>query len=316
MWRVWRACIKKLTKTGKRAITFGKRLAKASVKFKRAAKKDLALAARRRQTLFRRAARLFGAPTPPVAEDVVVSLTSFPARIDGVHQVIASLLDQSVWARKIVLYLSLSEFPDRSVPNSLARLEGDRFEIRFVAENLRPHKKLQYALVDFPGTWIATVDDDRLYPVGWLSRLLDTAAESPQTIICGRGRLMRVADGGFLPFGDWPFVELPAPSFLLFPVGSWGVLYSPGALDPIVSDRALLEKLAPLDDDTWHKAMSLLQNVPCRASGEKLMPSVRFKRNSKLWHVNESRMDETLDSVFGHFGSTDVILAKEATLRH
>ena len=54
-------------------------------------------------------------------------------------------------SEKIVLYLSLDEFPDRTVPNELSALAGDRFEIRFVEGNLRPYKKLLYALTDFPG---------------------------------------------------------------------------------------------------------------------------------------------------------------------
>ena len=199
-----------LRNAGWRAFKLGKRLKKAAVTLKKAAFKNLPIARRRGEAVYRRAARVLGAPKPVVAEDVVVSLTSFPARIGKVHHVVSSLLDQSAQPHKIVLYLSLCEFPDRSVPKRLTRLEGDRFEVRFVAENLRSHKKLQYALIDFPDAWIATADDDRLYPADWLSRLLRGAAESSGTIICMRGRRMIVSEGRFLPFGDWPFVEIGA----------------------------------------------------------------------------------------------------------
>jgi hypothetical protein len=315
MLRVREERVKMLRNAGWRAFKLGKRLKKAAVTLKKAAFKNLPIARRRGEAVYRRAARVLGAPKPVVAEDVVVSLTSFPARIGKVHHVVSSLLDQSAQPHKIVLYLSLCEFPDRSVPKRLTRLEGDRFEVRFVAENLRSHKKLQYALIDFPDAWIATADDDRLYPADWLSRLLRGAAESSGTIICMRGRRMIVSEGRFLPFGDWPFVE-SAPSFLLFPVGSWGTLYPPGSLNALVGDRELIRKLTPLDDDIWAKAMSLMQDVPCRALGGYFNAPVRFRANIRLWSVNEHLVDETLNNTFGHFGLTaDAVLAKEKTLR-
>jgi hypothetical protein len=263
--------------------------------------------------------RLLGAKLPPVAEDIIVSLTTFPLRLGKLHHVVSSLLDQSLRPRKVVLYLSLCEFPERSVPKSLARLEGDQFEIRFVAENLRSHNKLQFALVDFPGKWIATADDDRLYPVNWLSSLFAGALESPRTIVSTVGRRMVVGDGRLLPYRQWPHDYSPRPSFLLFPVGSWGVLYPPDTLNSAIGDRDLIRRLAPRDDDTWFKVMSLLQNVPCRALGTMgFMPDLRFKHNVRLWDVNQYGvlMDEALNLVFDHFGLTaDTLLAKEAALQ-
>ena len=52
---------------------------------------------------------------------IIVSLTSYPPRIDSVHKVVESLYRQSVPADAIVLYLSLDEFPQAaaSLPGSL-----------------------------------------------------------------------------------------------------------------------------------------------------------------------------------------------------
>jgi hypothetical protein len=312
MRRLRDECTKKLKNAGWRAFKFGKGL-------RRAAFKNLPIALRRGATVYRRAARGLGAPKPAVAEDVVVSLTSFPPRIGKLHHVISSLLDQSVQPRKIVLYLELGDFPGRSVPKPLSRLKGDRFEIRFVSENLRPHNKLKFALTDFPGAWIATTDDDRLYSVNWLARLLESAAQSPRTIICTCGHRMGVAHGRLMPFRDWAMDESPRPSFLLFPVGSWGILYPPETLNPAVGDPQLIRKLAPLNDDVWFKAMSLMQNVPCRASGGRhSMPPIHFKQDIRLWDINQrgTLVDEALNNVFGHFGLTaGAILAKEAALQ-
>jgi hypothetical protein len=221
--------------------------------------------------------------------------------------------------RKVVLYLSLPEFPDRAIPKSLARLFGDRFEIRFQPENLRSYNKLQFALRDFPEMWIATCDDDRLYDANWLARLVRVAAEHPRTVVSTVGRRMIVDGDRFLPYQDWPYDHSAIPSFLLFPVGSWGILYPPGSLHPAIADRNLISELAPLDDDSWFKAMSLMQNVPCRAVGGKYsMPSLKFEHNVRLWDLNQRGplMDEALQRVFGHFGLTaGALIAKESTLR-
>lgn len=154
--------------------------------------KRYAIALRSGEIAVRQAARAAGLWQPEVVEDLVVSLTSFPVRISKLHRVIRGLLEQSLQPRKIVLYLSLDEFPDRTVPTELAALAGDRFEIRFVEGNLRPYKKLLYALTDFPGATIVTVDDDNLYPSDCLARLWKASAANPRTVICVRGRCMRI----------------------------------------------------------------------------------------------------------------------------
>jgi hypothetical protein len=128
-----------------------------------------------------------------------------------------------------------------------------------------------------------------------------------------------IAHGRFLPYRDWPLYDSPLRSFLLFPEGSWGILYPPGSLDPAIGDRNLIRKLALLNDDVWFKAMSLMRNVPCSASGQwQRISPIHFKPNVRLWDLNQHGQltDEALGNVFGHFGLTaDTVLAKEATLR-
>ena len=272
----------------------------------------------RRAFAIRRMARELGLWEPPVAENLIVSFTSFPARIERVHRVVQSLLNQSLQPRKIVLYLSDHEFAADSVPQRLARLEDGRFEIRFVGENLRSYNKLLFAMVDFPTAWIATFDDDRLYPVHTLATLWKAAARNPSVIICSGGRRMVVHDGHFATYREWPMVQSPEPSFWVLPLGGFGVLYPPGSLNPVIGDRSLIRELAPLNDDIWFKAMSLTQGVPCSTiGGAYLMPPLKFKSNTTLSKLNRDGrgQDIALRQVFEHFGLTvDAILAKEARL--
>jgi hypothetical protein len=272
----------------------------------------------RRAFAIRRIARELGLWQPRLAENLIVSFTSFPARIERVHRVVQSLLGQSLQPRKIVLYLSSDEFAGESVPRQLAQLEDGRFEIRFVGENLKSYNKLLFAMVDFPTAWIATFDDDRLYPVHTLATLWKAAARNPSTIICSGGRQMVVHDGRFATYRDWPIIQSPEPSFWVLPLGGFGVLYPPGSLNPAIGDRSLIRDLAPSNDDIWFKAMSLTQDVPCSATGgAHLMPPLKFKSNTTLSKLNQDGrgQDIALRQVFEHFGLTvDAILAKEARL--
>jgi hypothetical protein len=307
----WLFCQRKIKYAGGQSFRWAK-------KFQRRAVRHFPVLRRQGEMVYRNAATFFGTAEVGIADNIVVSLTSFPLRINKLHYVISSLLDQSIQPRKLVLYLSLSEFPHRVIPTNLARLTNDRFEVRFIAENLRSHNKLQFALTDFPDTWIATADDDRLYPRNWLARLLVDAARNPQTIICARARRMIVTDGQFVPFRKWPSDTSSNPSFLLYPVGSCGVLYPPGSLNSAVGDRQLIQSLASHDDDTWLKAMSLLQNVPVRVwSEQQQIPALHFRGDVKLWDLNQRGIlvDVALQRVFGHFGLTGgMVLDKEADL--
>ena len=59
-------------------------------------------------------------------EHVVVSMTSFFARINSVHKVVQNLLKQSVKPDLIVLYLSLDEFADKCLPKQLIDLQNNK----------------------------------------------------------------------------------------------------------------------------------------------------------------------------------------------
>jgi glycosyl transferase family 2 len=258
----------------------------------------------------RRAWRKLSARSP---DRLVVSLTSFPPRIGEAHNVVRALLGQSVRARKIVLYLSLDEFPDRRVPRALDELVQDRFEIRYVPGNLGPYKKLLYALDDFPDCFIATCDDDRVCPPDWLERLWFAALDHPRTIVCTRGRRILSDDAGFRPYEEWPKIKSFGPSHFLLPLGSWGTLYPPDAFCPEARDRALIHALAPLQDDLWFKVMSLTRDVPCLAvGGHQYMRKLEFEDATKLWDINQTQNDIVWDRTLRHFDlGLEAMLAKE-----
>ena len=77
---------------------------------------------------------------------IVVSLTTFPARIDECYFAIKSLMIQSYPADRIILWLAKNQFPDEKLPSKYDKLIARGLEVRYCEEDLRSHKKYYYAL--------------------------------------------------------------------------------------------------------------------------------------------------------------------------
>src|SRR6056297_73800 len=89
---------------------------------------------------------------------LILSLTTYPARIDKIWMVIETLLDQTVKPDKIMLWLYEGEFPEKdNLPADLLKLEKRGVEIHFCNENLYPHKKYYYTMKKYPDTDLITV---------------------------------------------------------------------------------------------------------------------------------------------------------------
>lgn len=197
--------------------------------------------------------------------DVIVSLTSFPFRIPRVHLVIECFLRQTILPQKIVLWLSVDQFPEREacLPISLTSLVGDIFEIRFVEGDIRSHKKYYYALKEFPENPILLVDDDLYYPTDMISQMLNARDAHPQSVICRYGSIAKYADGAILPYNEW-WDEVQGssdhPNFFLGTGG--GTLLRLSQLYKDVLNIDLARTLTPLADDVWTNAMINMADTP------------------------------------------------------
>ena len=203
---------------------------------------------------------------------LIVSLTSYPARIDTVYQTVESILNQTLAPHKVVLYLGMDRFPkkEQNLPANLLKLRSDRFEIHFVEKDLRSYTKLIPALREFPDDIIVTADDDIVYPENWLALLYDGYKKFPKCIQAHRGFVMRVTENEILPYLCWPrgpYIQgkgyfgvtgdNSVPGFKNFFTGVSGTLYPPHSLHPDVMNEKLFKSLAPTEDDVWFWAMAV-----------------------------------------------------------
>lgn len=216
-----------------------------------------------------------------------ISLTSHPPRYKYLRPCLLSLLVQDIRADGVLLWIEHADLA--ALPAGVKALQRFGLTIIPCENGLRSYKKLIPALRLHPHSYIATADDDQIYPRDWLSGLV--AATAPGVIAYHRGHRMRFeADGVTAPYGSWDQeIADQLPDDVVVPTGVAGILYPPGAFDPSVTDRALFETLAPTSDDLWfrwmaHLAGSRYHKAPLGGPRDALPTS----SVAHLWAINNS----------------------------
>lgn len=240
--------------------------------------------------------------------DLVVSLTSFPARIKTVSYTIESVLEQDCKPDKVVLWLAEPQFPngEKDLPKRLLRLKKFGLEICWTKGDIRSYKKLIPALVAFPESVIVTIDDDVYYPPTWLGRLYTSYISSPEKIHCHRGNVMKFHNGQPAPYNSWcyDYVNGPMSSLDIVQTGVGGVLYPPHCLYKDVTDSEIFMSLAHDTDDLWFWAMAVLQGTQiCVVSGNQNdFDPVYIVNSPSLWGSNiHGHNDEVLARLFAKY---------------
>lgn len=195
-------------------------------------------------------------------EQVIVSLTSFPAAIPYAVQAIRSILDGSLLPDRIVLYLDTQKFPGEVLPPELEALKSEcpLLEVRFDPAEIRSYKKLVPALRDFPEDVIVTIDDDIQYHRDMLRDLVRLHRQLPDAIIAHRVRKVKL-DAPYRAWRKYKWYDFLFKrihrSHLAMLTGVGGVLYPPHALDEAMLDPKLFMAMAPTNDDVWFWAAAV-----------------------------------------------------------
>lgn len=199
---------------------------------------------------------------PPIEKaDVLVSLTSYPARIKTVHLTVESLLNQSCKPKNVLLWLATEQFPnkDRDLPEPLLALREKGLIIDWY-HDIRSYKKLIPTLQKYPKDIIITADDDLIYPQDWLLKLYSAYLSDKKTIWCHRAhRLLLNENGDILPYKQWNLkVSKNIPSVSNFCTSGAGVLYPPRTFHKHILAEDRFMRIAPNADDIWFWAMCIL----------------------------------------------------------
>lgn len=225
---------------------------------------------------------------PSLVDDMtkpIVSLTSFPARINAVWMVLISMFYQTHQPGKIWLILTEEEFPKgkSSLPKSLLRMEKVGVEIFFIPYNLKPHNKYYYALSMVNDRDVITIDDDLFYWDNTIERLYKLKEKHPG-LICANMALQILKDGDKFCYKR---VTSHACGHSLMAQGVGAVLYPSQFRTKNLFNQKDIVKLCISNDDNWLKANEILADVKVCTNGvyPHPMPLLKSQRYA-LWKKN------------------------------
>jgi hypothetical protein len=195
---------------------------------------------------------------------VIISLTSYPARIPHIHRTIFSLLKQSVKPDEIILWLGEELFPNRNndLPEILLMLFKHGLTINY-CKDIKSFTKLIPVMCTYPNDIIVTVDDDIIYSPKLLETLLNSY-EIDKTLIHAHiaNKILFTSNGVLKPFDEFEMKpENMVASYLNIQGGIGGCLYPPKSLHKDFVNETLFMNLCPTADDLWFWAMAVMNET-------------------------------------------------------
>ncbi len=225
-------------------------------------------------------------------ETVIVSLTSFPARIGTVDETVKSLLLQKKKPDTVVLWLAKTQFPqgEKELPQQLLKLQAFGLKIDWCGD-IRSYKKLIPTLEQYPEAIIVTADDDVYYRKNWLKMLYEMHLAYPESICAHRVTKFYLQDEQYKVVRGGEDIWPGQPTILHVATGCGGVLYPPHTLYKDTTNPQLFMELCPTNDDIWFWLMAVLNGTKVCA------PQSKKKRHIELIYVPGTQEGPTLCSI-------------------
>ena len=231
-----------------------------------------------------------------LSKQVVVSLTSYPARFQSLCLSLLSLAGQTVKPDGIIVWISHEDKDAFLAHPGLSKLVATfKISVGYVP-NWRSYKKLLPALIKFPDAYIVTADDDLYYWPTWLEELTAEVVSNPADTVAHRVHRVVFDDcQGPLPYVVWPKVIADRGIGVAnFPTTGGGVIFPPNCFKEGVRDIDLALELCPSSDDIWVYFWLLLSGRAVRATGS---PNKEvgwpIPQAASLWSTNAKAGNDT-----------------------
>lgn len=245
---------------------------------------------------------------------LIVSLTSYPARIQFVKETIESLLNQDYPDFKVILWLSKTQFEieKAELPSDLLNQSKNKnFEIKWVDDDLRPHKKYIYAAKSYPEDPLVIVDDDAIYSPNMLKILATSYLRHPDCISANRVNLIQFnRHKEFRSYTGWTMgykALIDTPSFQLLPTGVGGVLYPPHAISKEAINPSVIKGVCIDADDLWLKINTVMSGYKTVLAKDFVLPkTIDGSQETALWKSNvfKEGNDQALQKILKYLDST------------
>lgn len=223
-------------------------------------------------------------------QKVIVSLTSFPKRIETVWITIETIFRQTVKPDEVILWLADTQFEGmEQLPETLIALQNRGLTIRF-CDDLRSHKKYYYTMQEYPDDLIILMDDDMFYPYDTIEKLLKMHEQYPEDV-CVMTAQKIIKDKPPSYWANPALNERLQHSDELQIFSGSGSLYPPNALNDQLFDKEKIKNLCPYADDLWLTAMAQLQKTKITAFNPWCAFPITIYQTSasSLWQINAAQ---------------------------
>jgi hypothetical protein len=263
-------------------------------------------------------------PTRPSSWDrghLVVSLTTFPARIRYVAMAIESIQRGSLRPHLIVLVLAKSQFRDRRLPWRL-RIQALRSNVNILwtDEDSKSYKKLLPTIEAFPNSHIVTIDDDVIYERRFLQGLVDATDPRRKRIVGYRGWELQLDSGQLASYRGLPEATRSSPPERVLLTGVGGILYPPHALRTDALMDPAWRTVSPTADDIWFWAVAHVSGVKpvCLWEGRepyRTIDALRVTPSLSIVNNHQAGNDIQMRRVIDHFGLEEALGLTGSLLR-
>ena len=236
-------------------------------------------------------------------EKIIVSMTTFPARIDVVGYAIISLFNQTMKPDKVVLWLAEEQFSGCKLPKILEELVECGLEICYCGD-LKAHKKYYHALKNQKADeLVITYDDDLIYPEDSIERLYKVHLEHKECIVCNRAGCCSGINGRINPYNTWKVhssIGVNEASTRLFPSTGGGTLYPYKSVNEEVFNIDSMKNMAFTADDLWVRFMSALNSTKV----------IKTRKNHKTFSTLDGSQIESLQVLNCIGGENDRVIER------
>ena len=248
---------------------------------------------------------------PPMSEssDIIISLTSYPGRIDNAWLTIESLFWQTYTYNSIVLVLSTQEFKGRELPKSIRQQIRRGLKILWTDQIFKSFGKFIPASQEYHEKYIVTFDDDIIYEKWRLEKLVRMSRKYPNAIIGHRGYVVPINNGVISGcYNTWPRANIKTPSDRCFLTGVGGIIYPLNKeLRDKMSNYTIASQLCPAADDIWfwYCAVETCIELICLGINDLNYEKEQLK-GPGLWQTNclENKNDAQLLSLLEVYGES------------
>lgn len=207
---------------------------------------------------------------------LIVSFTSFGDRLKhDVDIMIESILNQT--KKPDVIIMTIYKDDITNISEKIVNLiQQKKVILQIAKEDLKPHLKYFYTMINYRNDIIITVDDDHIYPNTLIEELYNSYLKYPSCISCRRMHKINKN----LPYKQWKFeVKDDKPVYDTLPTGVGGILYPPNILKLTFNNIEEIKKCIKADD-IYLKYLEYMYHIPV------------------IYAPNKSSMGKNINSVY------------------